>query len=74
MWLKIIILVLLIAMVISLFGGLGFLLRDARIPQSRRLYYALGIRIALALLLIVCLLYGFSSGLLHSQAPWDQRI
>lgn len=74
MWLKIIISILLVAIVASLFGALGFLLKDARISGSRRTWYALGIRVTLALLLVACLVYGFASGILHSQAPWDHRI
>lgn len=74
MWLKIIIVLLLAAIVASLFGALGFLLKDANMPQSRRTWYVLGIRITLVVLLMICLLYGFASGMLHSQAPWDHRI
>lgn len=74
MWLKIIIVMLLIAIVASLFGALGFLLKDANMPQSRRTWYALGVRITLAVLLMICLIYGFASGILHSQAPWDHRL
>lgn len=74
MWLKIIIVLLLVAIVASLFGALGFLLKDTNVPQLRRTWYALGIRITLAILLMICLIYGFASGILHSQAPWDHRI
>jgi len=74
MWLKIIIVVLLVAIVASLFGALGFLFKDSKTPAAKRTYYALGIRLVLAFLLMICLIYGFSSGLLHSHAPWDHRI
>ncbi len=74
MWLKIIILLLFVGILVSLGSGLHFLLRDMNVPESKRTLYALGIRITLAILLILCLIYGFSSGILHSQAPWDHRI
>lgn len=74
MWLKIIILLLFIGIVISLGSGLRFLLKDMNVPESKRTLYALGVRITLAILLVVCVIYGFYSGILHSQAPWDHRI
>lgn len=74
MWLKIIILVLFIGILISLSGALRFLMKDANVPESKRTLYALGIRITLAILMMLCIFYGFYSGILHSQAPWDHRI
>lgn len=74
MWLKIIILVLFVGVLLSLSSGLIFLLKDSNIPESKRTLYALGIRITLATLMMLCLIYGFYSGILHSQAPWDHRI
>lgn len=73
MWLKIIILLLFIGVLVSLGGGLRFLLKDAGIPESKRTLYALGIRITLATLMMLCVFYGFYSGILTSQAPWDAR-
>lgn len=73
MWLKIIILLLFIGVLVSLGGGLRFLLKDAEIPESKRTLYALGIRITLATLMMLCVFYGFYSGILTSQAPWDAR-
>jgi succinate dehydrogenase hydrophobic anchor subunit len=74
MWLKIIILMLFLGVVISLGSGLRFLLKDMNVPESKRTLYALGVRITLAVLLVACIAYGFYSGILHSQAPWDNRI
>lgn len=74
MWLKMIILVLFIGILISLSSALGFLLKDTNLPESKRTLYALGIRITLAVLMMLCIFYGFYSGMFHSQAPWDQRI
>lgn len=74
MWLKVLILILFAGVLISLGSGLRFLLKDMGIPESRRTLYVLGIRIALATLMMLLVFYGFYSGILHSQAPWDQRI
>lgn len=74
MWLKIIILVLFLGILLSLSGAFGFLLKDSDMPKSRRTLFALGIRITLAILMMLCIVYGFYSGILHSQAPWDHRI
>lgn len=73
MWLKITIVVLFIAVVISLSSGLVYLLKDGGASESRRTLYALGIRITLAALLLALIFYGFYSGMLHSTAPWEMR-
>jgi hypothetical protein len=74
MWLKIIIVVLFLAVLASLSSALIFLLKDFGAPESKRTLYALGIRIGLAVLLLICIFYGFQTGLLSSTAPWDTRI
>lgn len=74
MWLKIIILILFIGVVLSLTAGLTYLLRDAGVPNKKRTLYALGIRIALASIMMICVVYGFYSGILTDTAPWDQRL
>lgn len=71
MWLKIIIVILFIAVLVSLSSALMFLLKDMRETKSKRTLYALGIRVTLAALLIGCIFYGFYSGILRSRAPWD---
>ncbi len=71
MLLKTIIIILFIAMIISLSSGLGFLLKDVGTPSKRTLY-ALGIRVSIALMLLISLFYGFYTGQLKSQAPWEQ--
>ena len=70
--LKILILVLLVAVVISLFSGLVFLFKD---DNRKRTLYALGIRITLAALLLLTIFYGFYSGELEfgKSAPWHNR-
>lgn len=58
--LKVLIALVFIAMLTSLLAGAGFLLSDN--SQSRRLLTSLKIRVALAALLIILLLYGFYAG------------
>ena len=60
MFLKILIVVVFLAMLVSLATGVGFLLRDD--TRSRRLLVSLKIRVALAALLIALLFYGFYFG------------
>lgn len=74
MWLKILILILFVGVVLSLTTGLRFLLKDAGVPESKRTLYALGIRITLATVMMLLVFYGFYSGILTSQAPWDPRV
>jgi hypothetical protein len=68
MLIKIIIVVLFIAMVISLTSGMYFLFSD--LGQKKRLLFALGLRITLAILLIGTIVYGIYSGQLVLNAPW----
>ncbi len=70
MLLKVTIVVLFILVLLSLSRALIFLLRDQNNPRKRVLY-ALGIRVVLASLLLLCLFYGFYTGQLNSHAPWD---
>jgi uncharacterized membrane protein len=73
MLLKVTIVILFIGVIASLFGGLNFLVKDMG-NASKRLLYALGIRIGLASLLIACVIYGTYSGQLNSTAPWDRQL
>lgn len=72
MWLKVIIVILFIALVISLFTGLGFLIKDKG-TDSRRLWNSLGVRVVLVVSLLGCVFYGVFTGKLGSNAPWDAR-
>ncbi|MCK9467807.1 MAG: DUF2909 domain-containing protein [Porticoccaceae bacterium] len=73
MLLKIIIVVLFVAVLISLSSGLYFLIQDAG-NSRRRLLHSLGVRVTLAALLLGAITYGFVSGKLGSTAPWDQQL
>ena len=70
--LKFIIVILLICVILSLMGGLVFLFKDTGKPASRRLWYALGVRITFATLLLITIGYGFYTGELRMgiNAPW----
>ena len=70
--LKIIIVLLLICVILSLMSGLVFLLKETGKPDSRRLWYALGVRITFATLLVLAIGYGFYTGELRMglNAPW----
>jgi hypothetical protein len=71
MWLKVIIVILFVAVLISLSSAFVFLLKDQG-SASKRTLYALGIRITLAALLLISIFYGFNTGKLGSSAPWDR--
>ncbi|MEH6557683.1 MAG: DUF2909 domain-containing protein [Oceanicoccus sp.] len=74
MWLKVIIVVLFVALVVSLFTGLAFLFQDREQEgKSRRLWNSLTVRLALTALLVGFLIYGVFTGQLGSNAPWDAR-
>lgn len=66
--LKVILILLIIAMLVSLSGALTSLFKDQ--PDSKRLVTLLTIRVSLAALIIVVLVVGFVTGELSQQAPW----
>lgn len=72
--LKPLIIILLIAVVLSLFSGLLFLFKDSNRRDSKRTLHVLGIRICLATALLVSIFYGFYTGQLSlgANAPWHQ--
>ena len=73
MLLKTIIVVLFIAVLISLFSGLNFLVKDLG-SSKKRLLYSLGVRVSLASLLLATIIYGAYTGQLNSTAPWDRQL
>lgn len=66
--LKILILILLAAMIFSLAGGAAYFFKDQ--GETKRTMYMLGLRVTLAVLLILTLVYGVASGELNISAPW----
>lgn len=71
MLIKVLIVLVFIAILVSLTSSLVFLLKDMNVPESKRGLYALGVRISLAATLLCLIAYGFESGQLNSTAPWD---
>jgi hypothetical protein len=71
MLLKFLIVVLLLALFVSLGSGFYFLMKDQGDPDQRRLLHSLGVRIAIAISLMLLLVYGVASGQLRSRAPWE---
>lgn len=69
MWLKVVVVILLVAVVCSLFSGLLFLVKDTD-NRRGRLAKALTLRITLTVLLMAVIAYGFWSGELRWGAPW----
>lgn len=69
MWLKVVIVLLFLALLASLTGGFWFLIKDQ--GTTRRTWYALSVRLVLAVVLIGLLIYGLRTGQLGSHAPWD---
>jgi hypothetical protein len=67
--LRVLIVVLLVGIVISLVTGFVFFYKDK--GRSKRVMYALGVRVSLAIILMISVFYGFSSGELTMQAPWN---
>lgn len=65
---KLLIALLFIAIVISLFSGLYFLLKDQ--SRSHRTVNSLLIRVAFAVALLLLLIYGFYSGDLSLRVPF----
>ena len=71
--LKILILILLAGVLLSLFSGLSFLFKDTSVPESKRLMYALGIRVSLTAALLITIFAGLYTGHLELSAPWHQH-
>ena len=66
--LKTIIVLLLIAIIISLASSAVFFYKDQGL--GRHTHVALGVRVTLAVLLIICITWGVMSGELILDAPW----
>lgn len=69
--LKILIILLMLALVISLGSGLYFLMVDQGNLEKKRLFTSLGIRLGLATALITMIIFGVATGQLGNKNPWD---
>jgi hypothetical protein len=70
MWLKTAIVIIFILLLISLFSGLFFLVKDQ--GSGKRTLHSLTLRVSLTAILLLLVSYGVISGKLKSQAPWDR--
>ncbi len=68
---KVVIALLFLAMIVSLTTGFVFLIKDQGQGNKRRTLLALGIRISLAIALVITVAYGIYSGQLQVGAPWS---
>jgi hypothetical protein len=66
--LKTIIILLLLGILISLASGFIFFYKDK--GRSKRVLYALGVRVTLAVIMMLFVVYGLMSGELSLNAPW----
>ena len=63
---KFIVLILLAAVVVSLFSGLFFLVKDRDSPESTRMLTSLKVRVGLSITLIIFLVAAYSLGWISS--------
>lgn len=68
MLLKLVILILLVALIASLFSGLFYLMKDT--DNTGRVFTALSFRIGLTVALMLLVTWGFWSGQLGWNTPW----
>ena len=71
MFLKVLIVLLLLALLASLGSGFYFLMIDQGDKTKRRTFHSLGVRLSLAIGLAALLVYGVASGQLGNRTPWD---
>jgi peptidoglycan biosynthesis protein MviN/MurJ (putative lipid II flippase) len=69
--LKFLIVALALALLVSLATGFFFLMKDQGDKDKRRTFHSLGVRISLAVCLMLLIVYGVATGQLNSQAPWE---
>lgn len=69
MWLKVIMVVLIIAMLLSLSGALVALFKNE--AGSNKMAKLLTLRVSLAVMIVLVLVYGYLTGELTQGAPWS---
>jgi Protein of unknown function (DUF2909) len=65
------IVLLMLALVASLASGFYYLMLDQGDKEKRRTFHSLGVRISLAIALMVLIIYGVATGQLGHGNPWD---
>jgi hypothetical protein len=69
--LKIVIVLLLLALIVSLGSGFYYLMLDQGDKSKRRLLHSLSVRLCLTVSLIAIVIYGVATGQLGHRNPWD---
>ena len=69
---KIAIIVLLVALVVSLGSGFYFLMSDQGDKTKRGTLHSLGVRLAIGIALVTVVLYSIATGQLGNRNPWDE--
>ncbi len=69
--LKVAIVILMLALVVSLGSGFYYLMVDQGDKEKRRTFHSLGVRLTLAVTLLVLITYGVATGQLGHRNPWD---
>ncbi|MEM9254492.1 MAG: DUF2909 domain-containing protein [Pseudomonadota bacterium] len=69
--LKATIVMFMIALVASLGSGFYYLMVDQGDKTKRRTFHSLGVRLSLALVLALLIVYGVATGQLGHRNPWD---
>ncbi len=69
--LKAAIVVLMLALVASLGSGFYYLMRDQGDAEKRGTLHSLGVRLAIAVVLMALIAYGVATGQIGHQNPWD---
>ncbi len=68
---KVVIIILMLALVASLGSGFYYLMVDQGDKNKRRTFHSLGVRLTLAIGLILVITYGVATGQLGNRTPWD---
>ena len=69
--LKIAILVLMLALLVSLGSGFYFLMTDQGDKTRRQTLHSLGLRLGIGIALVVVIVYSIATGQLGNRNPWD---
>ena len=69
--LKIAIVVLVLALLVSLGSSFYFLMSDQGDKTKRRTFHSLGVRLGIAIALAALIVYSISTGKLGNRNPWD---
>ncbi|MCB1689409.1 MAG: DUF2909 domain-containing protein [Halioglobus sp.] len=69
--LKAAIIILMLALIASLGSGFYYLMMDQGDGKKRRTFHSLGVRLAIASVLMALIAYGVATGQLGHGNPWD---